>query len=505
MLRLKNVGFGFAGGELLFGGVDLELSSGIWGVVGPNGAGKSTLIRLLAGQLAPSVGVRQGPALSDVALCGQAVDAPGEDVGAFAGAYDRAALRWQRRLALEPEQLERWTSLSPGERRRWQLAAALHREPALLLIDELSNHIDAASREVMEQALRGYRGILVLVSHDRELLDSLCDGVLWLEAGTLRQYPGGYTRAAELRAAERSEKLSQREDLRAAQHRLKVRLQREREIAQQSARGISARARMKGPRDNDARGALRKGLAERAAATLSSRVSSSSAHLDRVSQELEGARVEKQRGRSVFVDYEVSPKARLASLVLPRLVRGARNLADEVSLVLDRDSRVWLKGPNGSGKSSLIGELLEACALPANRILYVAQDVDEAAALASVEVVRGLSAAERGRVYELVAALGTDPEQLIRTTRPSPGEAQKLQIATGLSRGVWLVVLDEPTNHLDLPSVERLESALVAYPGALVLATHDAHFGYATCHEAWKLGGQRIVRETLPRGSAVVD
>ncbi|MGE0327867.1 MAG: ATP-binding cassette domain-containing protein, partial [Polyangiaceae bacterium] len=84
MLRLKNVGFGFAGGELLFGGVDLELSSGIWGVVGPNGAGKSTLMRLLAGQLAPSVGVRQGPALSDVALCAQGVDAPGDDVGAFA-------------------------------------------------------------------------------------------------------------------------------------------------------------------------------------------------------------------------------------------------------------------------------------------------------------------------------------------------------------------------------------------------------------------------------------
>ncbi|MCA9646619.1 MAG: ABC-F family ATP-binding cassette domain-containing protein, partial [Myxococcales bacterium] len=459
-----------------------------------------TLLRLLGGQLAPSVGVRQGPAPADVALCGQRVDAPGGDVEAFAAVYDRGALRWLQRLGLEPEQLTRWASLSPGERRRWQLAAALHRDPALLLIDELSNHIDAESRWAIESALRGYRGTVVMVSHDRELLDELCCAVLWLEGGSLREYPGGYTKAAELRAAERSALQAQRHELRSAQHKLKGRVQREREVAQQAARGISARTRMKGPKDNDARGALRKGLAERAAATLSSRVSSSGTQLERVSEELDRLRVEKERGRALFVDYEASPKARLVSLVVPHIARGERVIAEDVSLVVERESRVWLSGPNGSGKSTLIQELLVACCLPRERVLYVAQDLDEAAAMDSAEAVRALPAAERGRVFELVAALGTNPEQLIRTARPSPGEAQKLQIALGLSRGVWLVILDEPTNHLDLPSIERLEAALVGYPGALLLATHDARFARATCVECWELGGARIGRSTLPRG-----
>jgi len=91
----------------------------------------------------------------------------------------------------------------------------------------------------------------------------------------------------------------------------------------------------------------------------------------------------------------------------------------------------------------------------------------------------------RGRVLSLVAALGTDPDRLLASQSPSPGETRKMQMAWGLGRHVWGVVLDEPTNHLDLPTLERLEKALAAYPGAILLVTHDDAFATACTNTAW--------------------
>ena len=92
----------------------------------------------------------------------------------------------------------------------------------------------------------------------------------------------------------------------------------------------------------------------------------------------------------------------------------------------------------------------------------------------------------------IVAVLGSDPKRILATDLPSPGEARKLLIATGLGRGAWVLLLDEPTNHLDLPSIERLENALDSYPGAIVVVTHDDDFGRSATKTVWSIQDGRL-------------
>ena len=110
-----------------------------------------------------------------------------------------------------------------------------------------------------------------------------------------------------------------------------------------------------------------------------------------------------------------------------------------------------------------------------------------------VRGIRALRADTRGRVLALSALLGVDPDRVLGSDLASPGEARKLAIASGLGRRPWVLVLDEPTNHLDLPSIERLERALVAYPGALLMVTHDDALAAAATDATWTIVDGKLV------------
>jgi ATPase subunit of ABC transporter with duplicated ATPase domains len=98
-------------------------------------------------------------------------------------------------------------------------------------------------------------------------------------------------------------------------------------------------------------------------------------------------------------------------------------------------------------------------------------------------------------VLGIVAVLGSDPKRVLATDRPSPGEVRKLLIALGLGCGAWVLLLDEPTDHLDLPSIERMEGALSAFPGALIVVTHDSEFARRTTKTRWDIRhGELMVR-----------
>jgi ATPase subunit of ABC transporter with duplicated ATPase domains len=117
-----------------------------------------------------------------------------------------------------------------------------------------------------------------------------------------------------------------------------------------------------------------------------------------------------------------------------------------------------------------------------------------------VDRVRSLDATARGRVLGTVALLGVDPDQVLVTDRPSPGEARKLALARALTGDASVLVLDEPTNHLDLPSIERLQEAVTGWRGALLLVSHDPHLAAAVTSTRWTVADGRVVVEPVVSG-----
>ncbi|HXW83172.1 MAG TPA: ATP-binding cassette domain-containing protein, partial [Candidatus Binataceae bacterium] len=259
---------------------------------------------------------------------------------------------------------------------------------------------------------------------------------------------------------------------------------------QQSNAG--ARLRMKGPRDHDATSMLARGKAEMASRRISRDAGVLRGSVDRADARLGEFHFKKEKGRGVFVDYQPAPQSRLIALDRTRLLAGDTLVLEDVHVVVSRESRVRIAGPNGIGKTTLLRALVESARLPHERLLYLPQELTKSDGAELLASVRALNEAERSRVLTLVAALGVDPDRLLDSQMPSPGEARKLALASGLGRQVWAAILDEPTNHLDIPAIERLEEALAEYPGALVIVTHDRALAERCTNEEWQLENRRI-------------
>jgi macrolide transport system ATP-binding/permease protein len=462
------------------------------GIVGVNGAGKSTLLRLAARDLEPISGAIELPGRA--LYCAQRTDEPPALLPEFLAAGDGAASRLKGRLDIREDCLARWESLSHGERKRCQIAVSLWRMPEVLAVDEPTNHIDSEARALLLQAMREFRGAGLLVSHDRELLDGLCGRCLFLEeapAANPELHPrralmrrGNYTDAAREREAERRQSRARYEEARSAVKSLeKQRAARRREAAD-SRRRLSKKGIAGG--DHDAKSRIDAARITGKDAVSARKLREVTGRLSRANAEAEELAAGKPRELGFWFSSRRSKKDVLISLPSSVLALGNGRSLEIPELVMYPGDRIGLTGPNGSGKSTFIRSLTEG-ALRGAQVLYIPQEIDLGASLEIMNRVRSLPGDEMGRVMTVVNLLGTDPERLLGTAEPSPGELRKVLIAQGISRTPELIVMDEPTNHLDLPSIECLAKALMQCACGILLVSHDTLFLREVTRIRWRI------------------
>jgi ATPase subunit of ABC transporter with duplicated ATPase domains len=543
---------GLAGGHdhrTLFDSLDLTVAPGdVVGVVGANGAGKSTLLRLLAGIDEPQAGtITLSPSDAFVGWLPQEHErVGGETVAAYiarrtgcaqatrdmdaaaaalgdtsssgsgadpADTYSTALDRWLASGAADleeripvvladlgldlggaPAEQATMTSLSGGQAARVGLAALLLSRFDIALLDEPTNDLDLDGLERLEAFVRGLRGGVVLVSHDREFLARSVTRVLELDLAqhSHRVYGGGYEAYLEERATVRRHAREKYDEFAEKKADLVARARTQREWSSQGVRNA-----MKKAPDNDK---IRRKAATESSEKQAQKVRQMESRIARL-DEVEEPRKEWQ------LEFTIGAAPRSSTVVstLSSAVfeQGSFTLGP-VSVQVNAGERIGITGHNGAGKSTLLRALLGRQAPNEGTASVGANveigEIDQARSL--LVGSRPLAAAfeelvpamESGEVRTLLAKFGLKADHVSRPVDElSPGERTRAALALLQARGVNVLVLDEPTNHLDLAAIEQLEQALESYRGTLLLVTHDRRMlDTVLLDRHWRVDGGRV-------------
>lgn len=511
-LTLHEGAFVLPSGKPLFAHLNGQFGRQPTGLVGSNGIGKTTLARVLAGQLPLSDGYYRcsGPItylaqqVGDVApsLCVADLAGIQPELAALArievgstAEHDFTLLagRWDIRQQLQQALARNGLGyldidtaanrLSGGEVMRVRLIGALLSRADFLILDEPSNHLDSSSRQQLLDQLMGWPTGLIVISHDRQLLMAM-PRIVELSAQGLVSYGGNYAFYRQARAAQRQ----------AAQQQL-AHQQREQRQVQQALQIQQSRQQR-----HQARGRRRAKVANQAKVLLGQKKGRN--EIGQAKQVRHQALItaeHKQRVQQAAQRVVPEPSVHLPAVTLPDMAKGdvvrlnrailpwVNGMTRCIDLVLGSGQRLAIQGPNGCGKSTLLRLLAGQLALPTGECwingtaVYLDQQLavlnPQRSVLEQLQQANpGLAEATRRR---LLVQLGLGPQQItLPSEQLSAGERLKGALACLLYAQVpvQLLLLDEPTNHLDLAGQQALEALLLAYPGTMVVVSHDRCF-----------------------------
>lgn len=425
------------------------------GLAGPNGCGKTTLLHILSGALSPDTGTVTRRCR--IALLRQ----PGlEDKHPDAG--DSAGGETRRFLPCHGP------GKSGGEQTRRAIAAALSENAPLLLADEPTNNLDLSGIRLLEEALLRYQGAVVLVSHDRALLDEVCTSLWAIEEGKLRVFPGNYSAWITERERERNFAQFEFEQYRKEKSRLTAEMR----VIRQQAKNM----RKPPKRMSSSEWILYKGTA----AIQQGHVQNRAKAMEKRIEQLEVKEKPPELPSVRMQADAAAPVSRTAARVeCAAISRGGRVILRDVSLTLPTGSRTVMLGDNGAGKTTLAEYLLAGGAgtslAPGLRVGSFSQThalLDPNRTV--LENARADSALTEGEVRTILANLLLPAQAVAKPVGVlSGGERAKTAFARLLASSYGMLVLDEPTNHIDSFAAEALEHLLCQWQGTLLLITHD--------------------------------
>jgi len=407
------------------------------GIVGANGAGKTTLARIVAGRDTDFTGKRR---VTDPVILVPQIAPPADKSG--------------------------------GQSMLARVRTALAQRPAILILDEPSANLDDQHQRWLRQTLEHFTGLLLLISHDRALLNAVATKLWVVDNHTYIQHNGTFAayQAAKHRQDANDEATYQREQR--DRHELKLAAQKRREKAARVRKG--GRNLTAGERANS------KSLRERTAGKIEW-----NAHVmaDRADRQVVTKKPHQNAAvKLVATDLPPVQGKYLISATNLELKRGPHVLLKRATFRLKPGDRVALLGDNGSGKSTLIEALLahhdQTHLAPSARVGYFHQDMTELPTDRTVwATISRVTALDADRTRQIMGAFGLQARFYDRLVGDlSGGERVKLQLLTILVSASNLLILDEPTNYLDLPALEALADYLVAYPGTVLFVAHDQTF-----------------------------
>jgi ATPase subunit of ABC transporter with duplicated ATPase domains len=530
-IACTSLSFSWADGTPVLDGLDIAFGPGRTGLIGVNGAGKSTLLKLIAGELTPAdgtvrvagevgylpqnvtldtaskvdetLGIAERRAALHAIEAGDVAAEHFETVGDDWDVEERA-LATLGELGLGHIGLDRTTGeLSGGESVLLRLAALLLRRPDVLLLDEPTNNLDLYARRRLYEAVRSWPGVMVVVSHDRELLE-LVDQIADLRGGEVIWYGGNYSAyeaalATEQEAAERMVRVAEA-DLRKQKRELvdaQVKLARRKRYGQKMYEQKREPKIVMGARKRAAQVSAGKHRIMHEEKLTEAR--------ERLDEAVEAVRDDDEI--RVDLPYTAVPPGRtVLTLQDLELAHGGRV---EGGLRLHGPERVALIGRNGAGKTTLLrtiaGELAPVSGTVAAHVPYrflpQRLDVLDDELTVAENVARFAPGATNNRVRARLARFlfrGARADQRVGTL--SGGERFRAALAALMlaEPAPQLLMLDEPTNNLDMASVRQLTTALESYEGALLVAGHDLPFLESIGITRWLLVEDGELKEITP-------